>query len=516
VTATALVSASGDETAIAACRDVASTLAAAGWQVHPAPLATDTGPLADLVLCADTAAAGLLAADPACAGRLGLVVTAAPADLARDAALLLPVDVVEASRSILCADETIRGLVDVLVPGAAGRAVVVGGRAGSGADGAARLGARVRPPDGGLSAVHGRPLRVVVAGHALHFLTAVTEHLSAAPDVELRIDHVRSFARQDEQHSAELLRWADVVFCEWAGPVAIWYSRRKRPGQRLLVRLHRYELYREWPAEIDIAAVDQVVCVSPHYARLTRELTGWAPAKVAVVPNYVDAELFDRPKLPGAEFTLGFLGMTPRRKRVDLALDVLERLRRRDPRYNLTIKTKFPWDDSWNRAEGEEMSYARDVVRRVAATPDLASSVAFEPYGADVAAWMRGVGFVLSTSDDESFHLSPAEGMASGAVPALLPWPGSETVYDRRWIDTDVDAMADRIDETVRSGSWAEVAALARGQIRASFDVPVVVAAIRRLLVEDLPVEPADATLAAPIPGVVPDLASWSVAAPIG
>ncbi len=66
-------------------------------------------------------------------------------------------------------------------------------------------------------------------------------------------------------------RRADLVICEWCGPNAVWYSRHRRPGQRLIIRLHRFELDGVWPSQVAIDAVDRVVCVSESYAALTRE-----------------------------------------------------------------------------------------------------------------------------------------------------------------------------------------------------------------------------------------------------
>ena len=57
--------------------------------------------------------------------------------------------------------------------------------------------------------------------------------------------------------------WADVVICEWCGPNAIWYSRHKRRGSRLIVRLHRFELSAGYANLVNIKAIDQVVCVEP-------------------------------------------------------------------------------------------------------------------------------------------------------------------------------------------------------------------------------------------------------------
>ena len=477
----------GDADAVRRVSALADLLVDGGWDVQRAERPPAEPPAADLVLCGDADELARMAVSPVVAPTLCPVVPADPSRLFAELVLLLPPEVVAASRLLVCADEVSRGIVESLAPSAAGRTVVVDTAAGRGhprlEEAVREIGRRVRPEDGGLSR-GGRPLRVVVAGHALHFLAAVIEHLQASPDVDLRVDHVPSFNRHDESRSAELVQWADVVLCEWCSPLAIWYSRHKRPGQRLLVRLHRYELYREWPGEVDIDAVDQVVLVSRHYARLTEQLTGWPAAKLSVVPNYVDVFSLARPKRAGAEHCVGFLGMLPPRKRVDLALDVLERLRRRDPRYWLSVKTRMPWD-SWGPGAEDEVAYVTSILRRIATTPELCDAVSWEPYGSDVGTWLTGVGFVLSTSDDESFHLSPAEGMASGAVPVIRHWPGADTIYDDRWLHADAEGMADSIDHTVRSGAWAQLGADAQAWCRASFDVPVVTAMIRQLLVGD-------------------------------
>ncbi|MQA83987.1 MAG: glycosyltransferase [Streptosporangiales bacterium] len=331
------------------------------------------------------------------------------------------------------------------------------------------------------------PLRVGVAGHDLKFFSRLLDYLRALPGVEVRLDQWESLGSHDPVASRELLKWADVIVCEWCGPVAVWYSRHKRNDQRLIVRLHRFELYASWPSRVDIDAVDQVVCVSPHYARLTRERTGWPADKIVVVPNWVDAEAYDRSKLTGAQFHLGLIGITPSRKRPDLALDVLEELRRRDPRFHLFAKTKMTWDYWWMWNKAEEREHCDEMLARVQRSPMLRGAVVFDPFGPDVAAWLRRIGFVLSTSDDESFHLAPAEGMASGAVPVLRNWPGVETIYDTRWVHRDPAEMAEAIHAIVREGRWDDERALAKEQAREAYDLGRVGEMFTRLLTENLP-----------------------------
>jgi len=338
------------------------------------------------------------------------------------------------------------------------------------------------------------PQRVVVAGHDLKFFTPLLDYLRLQPDLEVRLDQWAALGQHDPAVSRELAEWADVVICEWCGPNAVWYSKHKRRGSRLLVRLHRFELESPYPRQVKISAVDQVLCVSRHYARLCRERTGWPEAKIATVPNAIDVAQLDRPKLDGARFHLGLIGIVPSRKRLDLALDVLEALRREDDRYLLFIKSGMPWEHWWVWKNPAEREHYATALRRAQRSPLLRGAVVFDDAGPDVASWLRRVGFMLSTSDDESFHVAPAEGMASRAVPVLRHWPGAETIYDRRWIhDTPAD-MAAAIGALDEEG-WRQAGDEAHAQAKAAFNLPLVCEAWRGLLRRDI--DPAAAT---PVP----------------
>jgi glycosyltransferase involved in cell wall biosynthesis len=328
-----------------------------------------------------------------------------------------------------------------------------------------------------------RRLRIGVASHDFKFFTAILSHLRSLPDVEVRIDAWSGPRGQDLATSRALIDWADVVICEWCGPNAVWYSKHRRRGQRLIVRLHRYELDRPWPAQVEIDQVDRVICVSESYAAYTRAALGWPTSKIVVIPNWVDDAALDRPKLSGSRYNLGFIGMAPARKRLDRALDILESLRRRDPRFGLYVKTKMTWDypGIWQRQP--EREHVDTLIDRIQSSRLLRQSVVFDDFGVDVAAWLRRIGFVLSTSDDESFHLAPAEGMASGAVPMILDWPGADRIYDRRWIHHSSDEVAEDILTLVHGGGWEETRRMAQGQARADFGLDRVCAAWDDLMV---------------------------------
>jgi glycosyltransferase involved in cell wall biosynthesis len=344
--------------------------------------------------------------------------------------------------------------------------------------------ARAVPAGGaaGAAGAAGRErLRVVIAGHDLKFFNSLIDYFRLQPDLEVRVDQWAALGEHNESVSRELAEWADVVFCEWCTPNAVWYSRHKRRSARLLVRLHRFELNSPYPGQVRIGNVDTVICVSDYYARLTREKTGWPAAKIVTVPNALDVPQFDRPKLEGAMFNLGMTSMVDMRKRVDLALDVLEELRRDDDRYQLFIKSGMPWELWWVWQHKEQRKHYFDAFRRVQRSPLLRDAVVFDDGGPDVPAWLRRIGFILSTSDDESFHMAPAEGMASRAVPVIRHWPGAETIYDTRWIKEDTAEMAGAIVALSSPAAWEAARQDAHQQIRA-IDLGTVAEELLRLI----------------------------------
>lgn len=317
-------------------------------------------------------------------------------------------------------------------------------------------------------------LRVLLVSHDWKFFARIEKYLRALPGVEVRVDHWASLNSHDEKKSHELIKWADVVICEWAGPNAVWYSQNKRANQRLIVRLHRFELGAAWLDGLRTQAVDQFICVSEPYAKQTVTRLAIEPARVSVIPNYVDDVDLDRPKLAQARFHLGLLGAVPKRKRLDRALDVLEALRRHDDRYLLMVKTEMPWDLWWVWRRDIERDYFAKNFARINGSPNLRGGVVFDPYGPDVALWLRRVGWVLSTSDDESFHLAPAEGMASGAVPLITGWQGSDAIYSSEWIFNSPGAIAKFILSANERDQWQSLAEQAKRQLSESFGLSAV------------------------------------------
>ena len=306
-----------------------------------------------------------------------------------------------------------------------------------------------------------RKRRVLIAGHDLKFLNGVLPKLRAHPGLEIRIDRWAQAQRGNLEESRKHLDWAESIFCEWCAGAAVWYSQNLRPDQTCIVRLHRFEAFTPAARQVDFSKVNRLIVVSSFFRDVCVGEFGVDPTRVDILPQFVDWAEFNRPKHPWARFTLGLVGINGFfHKRFDRAVETLKALRRKDGRWRLRIRSAMPWDIEWIWNKREEVEAFNKAFAAIVSDPDLRANVIFDRPGPDMAEWFRQVGFILSTSETEGCHTSIAEGMASGAFPALLNWPGADSVYPPQFVTTSVAELVELIaslgeshlDEQARAG----------------------------------------------------------------
>ena len=284
---------------------------------------------------------------------------------------------------------------------------------------------------------------IVVAGHDLKFAGAVIAELENR-GFEILIDKWESHTKHDEEKSMALLGRADAVFCEWGLGNAVWYSNHVESHQKLVVRVHSQELFRPYLKQIATSSVDKFIFVGELIRSAAVTSHGVPRGKTVVIPNPVETNALSLPKRDGAEFGIGFVGIVPRSKRLDRALDVLEELQRVDSRFHLRIKGKTPEDYPWMVNRPDEMDFYRAQYKRIEdMNQKNPGSIIFDGYGADMADWYRNVGSVISTSDFESFHLTLADGAASEATPGSIAWPGADLIYPIDWLAATPKGVAE-------------------------------------------------------------------------
>lgn len=320
-----------------------------------------------------------------------------------------------------------------------------------------------------------RPVRLLFTGHDFKFLTPLMDHCRAAGRYEVAVDEHQGHCPTDTGPWERLVRRADLVFCEWCLGNAVWFSRNKRPGQRLVVRLHLQEMDLPLLDEVAWERVDALVAICPWNRDRLLERFPAMRDRTHLIYNPIDCGPFDQPKLPGAEFNLGYIGMVPQRKRLDLAVEILHRLRAVDRRYTLFVKGRRAEDYPWMLQRYGEMAWYRHVYDAIDRS-EHRHAIAFDPQGNDVPDWFTKVGTLLSTSDFEGSHQAVAEGMASGALPAIRDWNGAAMLYPPRFVWHDVDEAVEQILRRRDGGphAYTDETAACRRFAREHFDAPVI------------------------------------------
>ncbi|WP_353979043.1 glycosyltransferase [Salinicola endophyticus] len=286
---------------------------------------------------------------------------------------------------------------------------------------------------------------VVIAGHDLKFIRPFYPYFTNA-GFRLLLDFWSGHNYHNEISSKRLVKQADTIFCEWMLGNAIWYAKNKLDSQALFGRLHAQELRSPLFEKIQFDRFDKVVFVGPHMLRNAQKRNASLSNNAILVYNGVDVEkLRSVPRKKMDAKVLGLVGMVPRSKRLDLALDVLRELRREDRGYVLKVKGKRPEDYPWMANRLDEMEWYREQYRRLNEDPLLKDSVIFDPHGDDMPQWYSEVDYILSVSDHESFHLAIAEGASAGCYPLTLPWEGADEIYPKNWIFKSTQAMVSAI-----------------------------------------------------------------------
>lgn len=330
-------------------------------------------------------------------------------------------------------------------------------------------------------AVHG-PTRIVFAGHDLKFLGPIIEHFTSRPDCVVRLDRWSTQKIHDERSSEELLRWADAIWCEWCCGNAVWYSRRVRPHQRLVVRLHRFESLTDWPEKVRWENVRHLIFIAPQIRDAVLErLNGAASTIACMVDNVVECDRFRRSKKKGAELHLGLLGYVPKLKHPRLAVEILNRLVQHDDRWRLYLAGRPPQDYRWIWNDPTERSYYEEF-ESYFRQAGLESYIVRQAWTDDTPEWFSNIGVILSCSDLEGSHQAVAEGMASAAMPVVRKWDGAAQVYARAALFDSAEQAAEMILESSTPKRRAAVTRGAYAEAIRRFDPSVILPRLESLL----------------------------------
>jgi len=293
--------------------------------------------------------------------------------------------------------------------------------------------------------------RLLIAGHDLKFISPFYPILGKYFDI--RQDEWTGHNTHDEAKSLECLEWAECIWCEWLLGNAVWYSERRKSHQRLVVRMHRFEVGLDYGFQLCIKNVDAVVAVSVlFFERLLEKFHNIPRNKARLIPLAYSLDEYESHFVAERLHTISIIGILPSGKGFDKAIKILSKLRSHDERFRLEVFGKKPEDLPWIKNDKNEIKYFNEC-KSLIAKENLEDVIHFNGHS-DItkALAKRKIGFVLSLSLQvrelpgfESFHVAVGDGYAGGAVSLVLQFHGAEYVWNQGFILQSIDAIVERI-----------------------------------------------------------------------
>jgi hypothetical protein len=232
----------------------------------------------------------------------------------------------------------------------------------------------------------------------------------------------------------EALNWADCVWLEWAGQLTGVVTQRFPQVRRkpVICRVHGFEVFTDFPAQIDWSVVDHVVFAAGHKMEIFRERFAGAEVDCSVIYDGVETERFT--VAPGKTNTkrVVVLGNINYRKGFPLLLQFHHELLKRDGDFHVFV-----------RGEHRDPRY-KMAVETMIDELDLADSVTFvTEWIDDLNAWLADKSHVVSFSLEESFHYAIGNGMAAGLKPAIHAWRESRRIWPERFVFRNLEEFLD-------------------------------------------------------------------------
>ena len=243
--------------------------------------------------------------------------------------------------------------------------------------------------------------RLLIAGDDLKFIISAKNELKK--NFNIKVDQWYAENQHDERQSLELLEWAEIVWCEWLLKNAVWFSHRVKPHQKLIIRMHRYELGRNYGEQLKIKNIDFIITVCVlFFERMLERFPNIPREKVRLIPCYVSIKYktnFNKNHL----FRLGMIGIIPSKKRFHFALKILIDLRKYDNRYTLDVFGKQAKELSWVKFDKSEMKYYQDCNEMIK-NNNLINAISYQGYVSNIhnTLQMREIGFILSLSKSQN------------------------------------------------------------------------------------------------------------------
>lgn len=235
--------------------------------------------------------------------------------------------------------------------------------------------------------------------------------------------NIRKFIIRTQQEIYNAIDWADIVWLEWCNEAAIVGTNYEGiRGKKVIIRLHSYEIFRDFTKKINWAVVDKLIFVAPHIREI---LKGFLPGieekvKTEIVYNGLDLDSIKwKERQPG--HNIAWVGFINYKKNPQMALQILKKLTEglynTDKRYILHIAGSFQ--------DSRYKIYLEYMIKEMG----LQENIKFYGWIDDMEEFWEDKNYLLHTSIQEGHSYAIMEAMARGIKPVIHNFRGAKELY---------------------------------------------------------------------------------------
>ena len=305
-----------------------------------------------------------------------------------------------------------------------------------------------------------------------------------------------------EKHFKPALAWwADTVWFEWGDHNLIEATRLIHYDQKIIVRVHGYEVYIDLMKKVNWNVVDQLIFVSDHTRDIFLERYPEAVQtglSITVIPNGVEMSKFHFKKREHGK-TFAYAGNLNSQKNPTMLIEMLRRL---PSDYKLRIvgdwqelREKYHFEYKakqmglkrlrlGRRPDGDKSqpeSYGTAFIDDSFVEGDLSTArILIENWTGDMDSWLEDKNYMISTSLSESFSYVVAEAMAKGIKPIIFDRLGVSEIWGSKFSFKTIDEAVEMIlpDSEYDSKSYKKL-------VKERYALKYQIKAIRKILSYD-------------------------------
>jgi len=264
-----------------------------------------------------------------------------------------------------------------------------------------------------------------------NFLKDIVETFSLGYDVKLVVT-------TDGNQIAEAIKWADIVWLEWANDLAIFATNNvpEIQNKKVVCRLHGYEAFNgNVLSKINWNFIDRMIFVADH----VREDAYESCPQMKSVPYTMVYNAIDLDKFTFNKRTKGkricFSGYVNYKKNPMLMIQILNKLLKIDEGY------KIEWVGK--HQDIRIAKYLQHILRDMG----IEDKFIFHDWTDNINEWLEDKHYFLSTSIHEGYGVAIMEAMAKGIKPVIHNFYEARGFYPDTLIYNTIDEAVDKITE---------------------------------------------------------------------